>query len=113
MKTRYKSASKHKTRKGAKKAISYPASKAAASELHEGNHPVDFRKIITIEPGMRGGKPCIRGMRITVGDVLGWLAVGMSHHEIRSDFPEVTEEDIRACLAFAAEKESRAVSLPA
>ena len=74
---------------------------------------MDYRKIITIEPGKRGGKPCIRGMRITVADVLGWLALGMSQEEIFSDFPELTEDDIRACLAFAADKESHAVSLPA
>ncbi len=71
-----------------------------------------YRGIITIEPGKRGGKPCIRGMRITVADVLGWLAAGMSHKQIISDFPELTEQDIRACLAYAAEKESHAVSLP-
>ena len=58
------------------------------------------RKIITIEPGKRGGKPCIRRMRITVHDVLGWLAAGMSHTEILDDFPELTEEDIRVCLEF-------------
>ncbi|MEP6485683.1 DUF433 domain-containing protein [Microcoleus vaginatus GB2-A3] len=58
------------------------------------------RKIITIEPGKRGGKPCIRRMRISVYDVLGWLAAGMSHTEILDDFPELTEEDIRACLEF-------------
>ncbi|MFB8794109.1 MAG: DUF433 domain-containing protein [Microcoleus sp.] len=58
------------------------------------------RKIMTIEPGKRGGKPCIRRMRITLYDVLGWLAVGMSHAEILDDFPELTEEDIRACLEF-------------
>lgn len=63
------------------------------------------RHIITIEPGKRGGKPCIRQMRITVYDVLGWLAVGMSHAEILDDFPELTEEDIRACLEFAADRE--------
>lgn len=61
--------------------------------------------IITIEPGKRGGKPCIRRMRITVYDVLGWLAAGMSHAEILDDFPELTEEDIRACLEFAVERE--------
>lgn len=66
---------------------------------------VDYRKIITIEPGKRGGKPCIRGVRITVGDVLGWLAAGMTHLEIIDDYPELTEEDIRACLAYAADKE--------
>ena len=68
---------------------------------------MDYRKIITIEPGKRGGKPCIRGMRITVADVLGWLSAGMSHEEIREDYPEITEEDIRACLAFAADCERR------
>jgi uncharacterized protein (DUF433 family) len=64
---------------------------------------VDYRKIITIEPGKRSGKPCIRGMRITVTDVLEYLAGGMTIPEILSDFPELTEEDVRACLAFAAE----------
>jgi uncharacterized protein (DUF433 family) len=64
---------------------------------------VDYRSIITIEPGKRGGKPCIRGMRITVGDVLGWLASGMTREEIRRDFPEITDEDIVAALAFAAD----------
>ncbi len=65
----------------------------------------DYKNIITIEPGKRGGKPCVRGMRITVGDVLGWLASGLSHKEIIEDFPELTEEDILACLSYAAEKE--------
>ncbi|MGA7158538.1 MAG: DUF433 domain-containing protein [Acidobacteriaceae bacterium] len=55
-----------------------------------------------MEPGKRSGKPCIRGLRITVGDVLGYLASGMTHEEILRDFPYLTEEDIRACLAFAA-----------
>lgn len=68
---------------------------------------VDYRQIITIEPGKRGGKPCIRGMRITVGDILDWLAAGMSIDEIISDFPELTKEDIYASLAFAADKENR------
>ncbi len=68
---------------------------------------IDLKEIITIEPGKRGGKPCIRGMRIAVADVLGWLASGMSHQEILDDFPELTEEDIRACLAFAADRERR------
>lgn len=63
--------------------------------------------IITIEPDKRGGKPCIRGMRITVDDVLGWLAVGMSHAEILEDFPELTPEDIQACLEFVADSESK------
>jgi Uncharacterized conserved protein len=68
---------------------------------------MSYRHIITIEPGKRGGKPCIRRMRITVYDVLGWLAAGMSHAEILDDFPELTEEDIRACLEFAADRERR------
>jgi len=68
---------------------------------------VDYSKIITIEPGKRSGKPCIRGLRITVYDVLDYLASGMSHEEILSDFPYLTEEDIRACLAFAADRERK------
>lgn len=59
--------------------------------------------LITIEPGKRGGKPCIRGLRITVGDILGWLAAGMSREEIVADFPELTEEDITAALGFVAD----------
>lgn len=72
---------------------------------------VDYRKIITVEPGKRSGKPCIRNMRITVGDVLGWLAAGMSHEEIIEDFPELTEEDILASLAYAADKENNRTRL--
>jgi uncharacterized protein (DUF433 family) len=68
---------------------------------------MSYRNIITIEPGKRGGKPCIRRMRITVYDVLGWLAAGMSHAEILDDFPELTEEDIKACLEFAKVRKSR------
>jgi uncharacterized protein (DUF433 family) len=68
---------------------------------------MNYRNIITIEPGKRGGKPCIRRMRITVYDVLGWLAAGMSHAEIINDFPELTEEDIKACLEFVADREHR------
>ena len=68
---------------------------------------MDYRHIITIEPGKRSGKPCIRGMRITVGDVLDYLAGGMTVPEILADFPELTEEDIRACLAFAADRERK------
>jgi len=60
---------------------------------------MDYTKYITIEPGKRSGKPCVRGMRITVYDVLDYLAAGMSEGEIRYDFPELTSEDIRACLA--------------
>jgi uncharacterized protein (DUF433 family) len=68
---------------------------------------VDYKSIITIEPGKRGGKPCIRGMRITVGDILGWLASGMTIHEIIDDFPELEENDIYAALSYAADKENR------
>ena len=71
---------------------------------------MNYRDLITIEPDKRGGKPCIRRMRITVYDVLGWLAAGMSHDEILDDFPELTEEDIRACLEFAADREHRLVA---
>jgi uncharacterized protein (DUF433 family) len=68
---------------------------------------VDYSQIITIDPGKRSGKPCIRGLRITVYDVLDYLAGGMSQKEILSDFPDLTEDDIRACLAFAADSERR------
>jgi len=73
---------------------------------------MDYSKIITIEPGKRSGKPCIRGMRISVSDVLGYLAGGMSIEDILHDFPELTESDIRACLAFAADRERRLLSIP-
>lgn len=66
---------------------------------------MSYQKIITIEADKRGGKPCIRRMRITVYDVLGWLAAGMSFAEILDDFPELTEEDIKASLEFAADRE--------
>ena len=65
------------------------------------------QKIITIEPGKRSGKPCIRGLRITVYDVLEYLASGMSHAEVLQEFPYLTEEDIRACLAYAADRERK------
>ena len=67
----------------------------------------DYRKIITINPEKRFGKPCVRNTRITVYDVLGWLASGMSWEEILKDFPELTEEDISACLSYAADKERK------
>lgn len=70
---------------------------------------MDYKDIITIEPGKRGGKPCIRGMRITVQDVLEYLASGMSIEEILDDFPYLTREDILACLSFAAHKESKEI----
>jgi uncharacterized protein (DUF433 family) len=65
-----------------------------------------YRNIITIEPGKRGGKPCIRGMRITVGDILGWLGAGRTVEEIIDDFPELTREDIQAALLFAADRDN-------
>jgi len=68
---------------------------------------MDYRTIITIEPDKRGGRPCIRGMRITVYDILGWLAAGMSVDQIVSEYPELTVEDIRAALAFAADRGPR------
>jgi uncharacterized protein (DUF433 family) len=74
---------------------------------------LDYRSIITQEPGKRGGRACIRGMRIAVTDVLGWLASGMSHAEILADYPELTEDDIRAALAYAADRERRIVTAPA
>ena len=66
---------------------------------------MNYQDHITIETGKRGGKPCIRSMRITVYDVLDWLASGMSEAQILQDYPELTQEDIRACLAFAADRE--------
>jgi uncharacterized protein (DUF433 family) len=68
---------------------------------------MDYGHVITIEPGKRGGKPCIRGMRITVYDILEYLASGMSEDEILADFSELTREDIKACYAFAADRERR------
>ena len=73
---------------------------------------LDYKRLITIEPDKRGGKPCIRSLRITVYDVLEYLASGMSEDEILSDFPDLTRDDIRACLAFAADRERKLVSLP-
>ena len=73
---------------------------------------MDYRDRITIEPGKRGGKPCIRGLRITVYEVLEYLASGMTEAEILADFPDLEVEDIRACLAFAADRERRLVTIP-
>jgi uncharacterized protein (DUF433 family) len=72
---------------------------------------MDYRDTITIEPGKRSGKPCIRGLRITVSDVLDLLAAGMSEDEILADYPDLTRDDIRACLAFAADRERRLVAV--
>lgn len=68
---------------------------------------MEYRQIITLEPGKRGGKPCIRGMRITVQDILGWLASGMTVQEILVEYDELTENDIYAALSYAAEKEKQ------
>jgi uncharacterized protein (DUF433 family) len=73
---------------------------------------MDYSKIITIDPGKRSGKACVRDLRITVYDVLDYLAAGMSIDEILADFPDLTETDIRACLAYAADAERRLAILP-
>ena len=73
---------------------------------------MDWRSRITIEAGKRGGKPCIRGLRITVSDVLEYLASGMTEDKILHDFPDLTRDDLRACLAFAADRERKFVSIP-
>ena len=72
---------------------------------------MDYSKIITIDPGKRGGKPCLRGMRVTVLDILGYMASGMTVDEILADFPYITREDTQACLAFAPDHERRLLSL--
>lgn len=74
---------------------------------------MNYRDIITIEAGKRGGKPCIRGMRMTVYDVLEYLASGMTHDEILNDFPYLTNDDILACLAYAADREKHETLVPA
>ena len=71
---------------------------------------MDYQDRITIEPGKRSGKPCIRGLRITVTDVLEYLASGMTQEEILNDFPDLELEDIRTCLAFAADRQTKGVS---
>jgi uncharacterized protein (DUF433 family) len=68
---------------------------------------------ISIDPAVRFGKPCVRGTRITVGDILGYLAGGMSEAELLADFPQLTRDDIRACLTYAAERERRTIGIPA
>ncbi|SHE69296.1 Uncharacterized conserved protein, DUF433 family [Mariniphaga anaerophila] len=72
---------------------------------------IDYKQIITIEPGKRGGKACIRGMRITVSDILGWLAAGMTIQDILADFNELTETDIFAALSYAADRENKIYQL--
>jgi uncharacterized protein (DUF433 family) len=72
---------------------------------------MDYTHIITIEPDKMGGKPCIRGLRITVYDILDYLASGMTDDEVLRDFPDLTRDDIRACLAFAADRERKLASI--
>ena len=74
---------------------------------------MDYSKIITLEPGKRNGKPCIRGLRITVQDILEYLAGGMTEAQILQDFSELTPQDIKACLAFAADRERKLFVAPA
>lgn len=74
---------------------------------------MSYQHIITIEPGKRSGKPCIRGMRITMYDVLSYLASGMTYQEILEDFPYLTQEDILACLSYAAEREHQTLNVQA
>lgn len=74
---------------------------------------MDYQKHITIEPGKRGGKPCIRGLRITVYEILDYLASGMTEEEILRDFPDLKKDDIKACLAFAADRERKLMTLSA
>lgn len=72
---------------------------------------VNYKTIITIEPGKRGGKPCIRGMRITVGDILGWLGSGMTINQILKEYDELTENDVYAALQFAADRENKTIQI--
>jgi uncharacterized protein (DUF433 family) len=74
---------------------------------------MDLLTRIAVDPAVRFGKPCVRGTRISVGDVLGYLAAGMTEEQIVADFPELTAEDLRACLAYAAERERRTLTIPA
>jgi uncharacterized protein (DUF433 family) len=74
---------------------------------------IDYSRIITIQPDKRSGKPCIRGTRMSVTDVLEYLAGGMSQEELLAEFPDLTSDDIRACLSFAADRERRLATLPA
>jgi uncharacterized protein (DUF433 family) len=74
---------------------------------------IDYSRIITIEPDKRSGKPCIRSTRMSVTDVLEYLAGGMSQEELLAEFPDLTTDDIRACLAFAADRERKLATLPA
>jgi uncharacterized protein (DUF433 family) len=72
---------------------------------------MNWRNFITFEPGKRGGKPCIRGMRITVQDVMSYFAAGMSREEILHDFPYLTNDDLNACFAYVADREAHQVAV--
>ena len=74
---------------------------------------MDYRDYITIDPNKRGGKPCVRGLRITVYEVLEYLASDMTEDEILADFPDLTKEDLKACIAFAADRERKLMTVPA
>ena len=74
---------------------------------------MDYRDYITIDPNKRGGKPCVRGLRITVYEVLEYLASEMTEAEILDDFPDLTREDLKACIAFAADRERGLITVPA
>ncbi len=73
----------------------------------------NYHERVVLDPEVRFGKPVVRGTRITVGDVLGYLAVGMTEEELLADFPQLTRDDVRACLAYAADRERRSVGLSA
>ena len=73
---------------------------------------MDYRDYITIEPNKRGGKPCVRGLRITVYEVLEYLASEMTEQEILADFPDLTHEDLKACISYAADRERRLMIAP-
>jgi uncharacterized protein (DUF433 family) len=88
---------------------------ASETLLHDADNdarllPMNYQSVISMDPGKRGGRPCVRHMRIAVADVLGWLAAGQTHQQILDDFPELTEDDIRACLAYAADRERRLIT---
>ena len=74
---------------------------------------MNYRDYITIDPNMRGGKPCVRGLRITVYEVLEYLASDMTEAQILEDFPDLTRDDLKACIAFAADRERRLTTVPA
>ena len=73
---------------------------------------MNYQDYITIDPNKRGGKPCVRGLRITVYEVLEYLASGMTEEEILEDFPDLTREDLKACVAFAADREHKLMTVP-